>query len=223
MMVMITMTPARVNPDSAVTRLRSRLASGPSDAPRLRDRATWNLCGRISPALVKGAVEPLAGSLAVYVVDARGGVVVLRGRIGGGRIRVRWIGSVLHFLPIGLSGDRVFGDVAQVVLLLQRLQALGVLLLVRVVVVERFPKFEEVVAQRRLARLGLRPFDVGDGDGGEDADDRDDDDQLDEGEAGLLSIALFHGGSRVSRSVDSWIRRLEARRLAGNEPDPLVY
>src|SRR5689334_23840946 len=46
-------------------------------------------------------------------------------------------------------------------------------------VVDGLAHFEQVVAQRRLARLLLRPLHVGDGHAGEDADDGDHDDQLD--------------------------------------------
>src|SRR3954471_15826798 len=158
MMVMITMTAARVKP----------------------------CCDRALPALVRCAIESIAGGLAVYVVDAGGGVVGRCRRIGGDGGWIGGIGSVLHFLPVGLAGHRILGDLAEIVLLLKGLQALGILLLIGVVVVDRFAHLEQVVAQRRFTRFGLSPFDVGNRHGREDADDRDDDDQLDQGEAGLL-------------------------------------
>src|SRR5258706_13014791 len=138
MMVMITMTPARVRPDWEVTRLRGLVVSRCSIGRSPRDRATPQPRNRDSPALVRGAIESIAGGLTVYVVDAGGGVVGSRCRIGRHRVRIGGIGSVLHLFPVGLAGHRVLGDVAQIVLLLERLQALGIFLLVGVVVVDRF-------------------------------------------------------------------------------------
>src|SRR3954471_14916754 len=139
MMVMITMRAARVKPASAVARLRGCAVSWCWFAGTPRDR--------VLPALVRSAIESIAGSLGVYVVDAGGGVLRCGGRISGYRIRIGRIGSVLHFFPIRPAGDRVLRDVAQVMLLLERLEALRVLLLVGVVVVDRLAHLEEVVAE----------------------------------------------------------------------------
>src|SRR5438270_8456258 len=107
MMVMITRTPASVKPDSLDL-----------------------------PALVRSAIESIAGSLAVYVVDAGNDVFRRRGRIGRNGVRVRRIGRVLHFLPVRLHRDGILGHGAEVVLLRERLQAFGILLFVGVVVVD---------------------------------------------------------------------------------------
>src|SRR3954447_26320228 len=164
MMVMMTITPARVKPDSLDL-----------------------------PALVRGSIESIAGGLAVYVVNAGSGRVRGCRGIGRHRIRIGGIGRVLHFLPVGLARDRIFRNAAEVVLLRERLQSLGVLLLVGVIVVDRFAHLEEVVVQGGLAGLLLRILHVRYGHGSQNADDRDHDDQFDEREAGLVLFAAFHG------------------------------
>src|SRR3954447_14548174 len=101
MIVMITMTPARVKPD-------------------------W----RGLPGLVRSPIESIARRLAVYVVDAGSGVFRRRRWIGRYCVGVGGVGRVLHFLPIRLHGDGVLGDPAQVMLLRKRLETLRVLLVV---------------------------------------------------------------------------------------------
>src|SRR6476646_10319980 len=92
MMVMMTMTPARVNPDSADL-----------------------------PGLVGSPIESIADCLAVYVVDARSRVFRRRGGIGRHRVGVGRVGRVLYFFPIRLAGDRILGNAAEVMLLRKRL------------------------------------------------------------------------------------------------------
>src|SRR5438105_10594042 len=79
------------------------------------------------PILVGRSIETIAGGRAVHVIDAgrAGGIVV--GRLSGGGI-VR-IGAGLHFLPVGLPGHWILGDAAEIAIALQRLQAVGILLL----------------------------------------------------------------------------------------------
>src|SRR5258708_1793948 len=123
MIVMITMTPARVKPDW----------------PDL-------------PALERSPIESIAGRLAVYFVNARNRVFCRCRGIGRHRIRVGGVGRVLHFLPVRLARDRILRNGAEVMIMRKRLKAFGIFLFVRVVVVDRFAHLEQVVAQRGLAR-----------------------------------------------------------------------
>src|SRR5437867_9735077 len=117
MIVMMTITPARVNPRS----------------PSL-------------PGSVWRAIESGAGSGAMNVVNAgRGDLRAVSA--GVERCGIVGIGRLLHFFPIRAPGHGVFRNFAKVVILLQRLQALGILLLVGVEVVDCFAHLEEVVAQ----------------------------------------------------------------------------
>src|SRR3954471_17963937 len=105
MIVMITMTPARVKPD-------------------------WFGL----PALVRGAIESIAGSLAVHVINTGSGIVRRRRGIGENCVGIGRVRRVLDFVPIRLAGDRVLGNAAQVMLLRKRLETFRVLLVIRVIV-----------------------------------------------------------------------------------------
>ena len=70
--------------------------------------------------------------------------------------------------------------------LLEREQAVRILLLVGEVVIDGLAHLEEIVLERRLARLLLRVSNIGNGHSGQDADDGDDHDQLDQREATAL-------------------------------------
>src|SRR5438309_11547389 len=99
---------------------------------------------RCLPILVGRSIETVSGGGAVHVIDAgRAGGIVGR-RLGGGIVR---IGALLDFLPVGLSGHRIFGEVTKIAIRLQSLQAVGILLFVGVIVVDRFAHLMEVVLQ----------------------------------------------------------------------------
>src|SRR6266540_4835358 len=97
-------------------------------------------CSLRLPRVERRSIESIPGSLALYVDDARLAGGAEGGRIDRHRRRVAGaagrVGRGLHFLPIRLLRERVLRDIAQVVVRLQRGQAVGILLLVGVVVVD---------------------------------------------------------------------------------------
>src|SRR5438477_8129214 len=104
-----------------------------------------------SPRFIWCPIHSIPRCVAVDVVDARlapaggvggGGGLVERRAAGVGRV-----GCGGDLLPIGLHGDGILGNVAQVLRRLQLVEVLRVLLFVGVVVVDGLAHFEQVVAQ----------------------------------------------------------------------------
>src|SRR6185369_11346248 len=102
-------------------------------------------------------VRRLPFGLALHVDDPGRRAFIARflgfGGIGSGG--VFGAGLVLHGLPIGVLGDRIGRDLAQVVRH-ELVQIAGELLLVGVVVVDRLPHLVQIGAQRRFLRFLLR-------------------------------------------------------------------
>ena len=133
------------------------------------DAARMRLLGRLWPGGLSGRRRrrafPLGGRLQLLDLD-RPGVPGLRHRV-----------------------DR---DLTQVPVRHEGRQVRRVVPLVAVVLVDRAPQREEVLAERRLARPLRRVAQGRDRDGREDADDRHDDEELEEREARLAAPVPHH-------------------------------